>query len=250
MGTFVDAFTSDLATAKNLDAAMDMLAVRVSTLGFQRVLYAYTPSPRTRDGFLLPPPVVCRNFPVGWKKHWHEVNQADPYYRACFDTTLPIDWHELRCRNQLTAAERRTCHYMDDYGMPFGITVPIHMPDGAFAGLSAVWRESGSENEWRGVSTRALDAIFLVAHHFHYTIHPRFHGPTRIDTPHLTSRELECLEWAAVGKSSSEIGAIIGCSMETVRFHFKNIMRKLDSVNRAQALIKAIHFGLISGSRH
>lgn len=250
MSHFIHGFVAELETAKTLETSMDVLAGYVSSLGFPRVLYAYTPVPRAPDGHLCPPPVICRNFPTGWKRHWNEVNEHDPYYKACFESTLPIDWRELRSRKRLTAAEQRACRYMDDYGMPRGITVPIHLPNGAFAGMSAIWKENGSDGEWSELAARARDAIFLVAHHFHYCVHARFHasGTMNRPRPRLTPREIECLEWVAAGKSSLEIGIILGCSGETVRFHLKNAMRKLSAVNRAQASIKACHLGLIKGT--
>jgi len=35
----------------------------------------------------------------------------------------------------------------------------------------------------------------------------------------LTARELECMHWAAMGKTSWEIGSIIGLTERTINFH-------------------------------
>lgn len=53
---------------------------------------------------------------------------------------------------------------------------------------------------------------------------------------HLTSRELDCLHWAAQGKTNWEIGEILEISENTVRFHFKNIFAKLEVSSRSQAV--------------
>ncbi len=61
----------------------------------------------------------------------------------------------------------------------------------------------------------------------------------------LSSREIECLRWAAAGKSSDEIAIILGISVYTVSSYFKTATRKLDSVNRMQAIARAMRMKLI-----
>jgi DNA-binding CsgD family transcriptional regulator/TolB-like protein len=61
----------------------------------------------------------------------------------------------------------------------------------------------------------------------------------------LSSREQVCLGWAAQGKSSWDIGAILAISENTVNFHIKNAMKKLQTTSRTVAAIKAMHLGLI-----
>lgn len=47
------------------------------------------------------------------------------------------------------------------------------------------------------------------------------------------------------GKSSWEIGVILRVSENTVNFHLKNAMRKLETNSRTHCLAKAIRPGLI-----
>ncbi|WP_164843757.1 helix-turn-helix transcriptional regulator [Sinorhizobium meliloti] len=61
----------------------------------------------------------------------------------------------------------------------------------------------------------------------------------------LSSREVECLRWAAAGKSSDEIAIILGISAYTVSSYFKSATRKLDAVNRMQAIARAMRMKLI-----
>jgi DNA-binding CsgD family transcriptional regulator len=62
---------------------------------------------------------------------------------------------------------------------------------------------------------------------------------------HLSSRERDCLLWTAKGKSSVDIGFILGISESTVNFHIKNSMTKLGAATRTVAVVKAIQRGLI-----
>ena len=61
----------------------------------------------------------------------------------------------------------------------------------------------------------------------------------------LTQRELECLTWTANGKTSWEIAVILGVSESTATFHLRNAGNKLKASNRAHAVAKAMHQGLI-----
>ncbi|WP_349435685.1 LuxR C-terminal-related transcriptional regulator [Pararhizobium sp. A13] len=61
----------------------------------------------------------------------------------------------------------------------------------------------------------------------------------------LSAREIECLRWAAAGKSSDEIAIILGISVYTVSSYFKTATRKLDAVNRMQAIARAMRMKLI-----
>ncbi|MBB4263641.1 MULTISPECIES: response regulator transcription factor [Bradyrhizobium] len=61
----------------------------------------------------------------------------------------------------------------------------------------------------------------------------------------LSEREKQCLRWIEQGKSSWEIGVILNVSENTVNFHVKNAMRKLETTSRTQCVVKARRLGLI-----
>lgn len=56
----------------------------------------------------------------------------------------------------------------------------------------------------------------------------------------LTAREQEILRWIYLGKSNGEVGAILKISPLTVKNHVQKILRKLNVVNRTQAVGKAL----------
>jgi DNA-binding CsgD family transcriptional regulator len=65
----------------------------------------------------------------------------------------------------------------------------------------------------------------------------------------LTARQLECLRWAAAGKSSADIGAIVGLSPRTVDDHLAAACRRLGVRTRVQAVVLSLHHQLISPPR-
>ena len=67
------------------------------------------------------------------------------------------------------------------------------------------------------------------------------HGaPARQNLPIVTARERVILHWIYLGKSNAEIGLILGISPLTVKNHVQNLLRRLNVVNRAQAVGKAL----------
>lgn len=64
----------------------------------------------------------------------------------------------------------------------------------------------------------------------------------------LTKREIQCLKWAAAGKTDADIGQIIGISGPTVRFHVQNAALKLRVAGRAQAIHRATGLGYIGAA--
>src|SRR5690606_361253 len=61
----------------------------------------------------------------------------------------------------------------------------------------------------------------------------------------LTERELCCLEWAALGKTSWEVGVILGLTERTINFHIHNACRKLGVHGRQAAITAALHAGML-----
>ena len=64
------------------------------------------------------------------------------------------------------------------------------------------------------------------------------------NTP-LSGRELQCLEWVSLGKTSWETASILGLSERTVNFHLRNACRKLNVYGRQAGVVKAMRLGLL-----
>jgi DNA-binding CsgD family transcriptional regulator len=63
--------------------------------------------------------------------------------------------------------------------------------------------------------------------------------------PVLTARERQCLRWSASGKTSNEIGSILGISQNTVYFHLKRAASKLDVYGTRHAITRAMELRLL-----
>ncbi|MEX0937534.1 MAG: response regulator transcription factor [Pirellulales bacterium] len=63
--------------------------------------------------------------------------------------------------------------------------------------------------------------------------------------PPLTKRETQVLRHVALGLSNKEIGQSLGISIETVKEHVQNILRKIAVSDRTQAAVWAVRQGII-----
>lgn len=171
-----------------------------------------------------PLPLVCRY-------------ESEPFWinRDGIRTSIP---NPMLDRIDLTDFERRGL-------TPSAIVVPVHLPFGqigaaSFQPSSTLRIDLSSEFEMFGDVLGVLARTFIAGY-------VRTMGPPKslpVDAM-LSEREVECLRWAAIGKTDQEIGAILSRSRATIRFHIQNASIKLDTVNRSQTIFKAAQLGYI-----
>ncbi|MBN9987029.1 LuxR family transcriptional regulator [Rhizobium laguerreae] len=114
---------------------------------------------------------------------------------------------------------------------------PTHDPSGLRGAVSfAGDREPFSPAEMRELS-------YIAIHVFDRLAEIRNLDTRMTDT--LTDREIDCLNWTAAGKTSAEIAEILTLSEHTVNHYLNRATKKLDTVNRTQAVAKALRIGLI-----
>jgi LuxR family quorum-sensing system transcriptional regulator CciR len=129
------------------------------------------------------------------------------------------------------------------------IVVPVHLPFGQIGAASFnpvdrtkldLSEEFRLYGDWFGLLARTFIATYAQV------MGSMQHLPPE---SRLSKREVECLRWAAIGKTDLEISMIMSRSRATVRFHIHNASMKLDAVNRSQTVFKAAQLGYISLQR-
>lgn len=124
------------------------------------------------------------------------------------------------------------------HGFVAGACIPVHDVEGDRACVIF----SGDRDP---TSHRELVELTMIAiHAFQRLIEVTSNDGRREQV--LTDRELDCLAWTAAGKTSADIAAILSLSEHTVNHYLNRAAKKLDTVNRTQAVAKALRRGLIS----
>ncbi|WP_188238138.1 helix-turn-helix transcriptional regulator [Sphingopyxis sp. LK2115] len=123
------------------------------------------------------------------------------------------------------------------------IIAPVHLPRGLVGAVFWCSREPvGVEALFDEHAARLhMLALRLVATHNEARGRPR----NAMVPQTLTRREVQCLRWAAAGKTDAEIGIILSLSVSTVRFHLRNAAGKLGATGRAQSIQIAAGLGYV-----
>jgi len=126
------------------------------------------------------------------------------------------------------------------------IVVPVHMPFGQIGACAYTSRDPeksdlAAEFEAYGPILGLYGRVFVTSY-----VQTMGRLRDRALTQRLSRRETQCLRWAALGKTDDDISRILSLSRSTVRFHLTNAASKLDTINRAQTVVKATVLGYIS----
>lgn len=184
-----------------------------------------------------PHEIIIVNYPKEWVSYYTDRKYIfdDPTVSRSAQTQIPYLWHEFR---DLRPSQRAIFSDLSDFGVQDGYTIPLHAPDGMTFVASFAFRRPVI-SAYDRVTITALTSQF-------YFRYKQLLNPSSSPSKLLSEREGECLVWAARGKSSWETGIILGISENTVNFHIKNALGKLQSTNRIEGVVRAICLGLIS----
>jgi DNA-binding CsgD family transcriptional regulator len=129
------------------------------------------------------------------------------------------------------------------------IVAPIHLPFGQI-GAASFLSPNTALDDLSGPFAKHAEVLALLARIFvaSYVKVTERRAP-EFGAVHLSKREVECLRWAAAGKTNEEIAMILGLKRTTIRFHIRTAAQKLDAVNRDQALFKAAQLGFLATLR-
>ncbi|EHR00857.1 helix-turn-helix transcriptional regulator [Bradyrhizobium sp. WSM471] len=228
---------------RSLKALFDLLVSCSSEQGFSQVAYGSLTDtgPARLPEYLRA--AVTVNFPSDWCERYSErrYNAIDPVVRRTTMLSAPFLWDRLAEQHQLQPGETRVLNEAREAGLKHGVTVPLFGPFGRLSVVSFASSFDDADPEHR---LSHLNALAWQFHHAFAEIAPSSEGTCQMQVA-LSEREKDCLRWVEEGKSSWEIGVILKVSENTVNFHLKNAMRKLETNSRTHCVVKAIRHGLI-----
>lgn len=178
-------------------------------------------------------------YPKEWQEHCSKsgYDRLDPRVSLGNSKALPLLWDDAYKNPNTTDSERRKFDEAKEFGLRTGVTIPLPRRLGTCPTMSFV------QTETSGLSNSAVIYLSLAASVFHTMVECSLDLNAHV--PSLTAREKDCISWVAKGKSSDDIGIILGISPNTVDFHVKNVMKKLETTNRMVAAMEAEELGLI-----
>jgi len=175
-------------------------------------------------------------YPAGWMDRYIEQNYAptDPVIHRLKRDHSPFFWSEaaFNADGEHNAIAKKMFGEAAEHDLRAGVALPVITLDGAIVGVSLGGDAFGMIS---------MISTFAIAR----AVDLRNSGKKH-KRPTLTPREVECLKWAADGKTEWEISAILKVSEHTADKHLANTHRKLCAANRAHAVALAIRWRFIS----
>lgn len=194
----------------------------------------------------------------GWmadgERWWEDTRLAlnSPLPRACRYESEPFWCNEHgmfgRWRNEyleemdLTDFQKRSLVHA-------AIVVPVHLPFGQIAAVSFTPTDR-TLTDLSEMYEKHADLMAAMTRRFiaGYVMVMRTKRRRIPADCMLSKREVECLRWAAIGKTDKEISMILDRSHATIRYHIHRAGEKLDAVNRSQTIFKAGQLGYLGAS--
>jgi len=232
---------AELMHCPSLDAWRNLVFKLALDLGYERTLLAVLPGRNT--------PVEAKfaflhsNYSTDWRNRYdaEKMHLVDPTFTHCINKSIPLIWSP----DIFTAGKSREMYEEAcTHGLKSGITLPIHGAQGELGLLCFVTDTNPGKNFQR--DAMAMLPALACLRDFVYESSLRYIKSSRPADilPPVTPRELECLKWCAVGKSSWDTAQILRCSEATINFHFSNMRRKFGVSSRQQVVVKAMRSGL------
>lgn len=227
-----------LPTAHSRQAIHDLLERTIHGYGLRHYAYVSFPAGEA-DG-----PLMLTTYPDSWTERYGEqrYDRVDPVIARAVGTMLPFAWTLDTLAQPST---RRLKAFLDDAaeaGIRRGVTIPIHDRQGRASSLTLA--EFGLEPDFQRCIDRHQHALHLVALHLHARLR-QDERPEPQARPTLTPREIDCLQWAAKGKSASDIAEIMRISRRTVVFHTENAKQKFGVATLSQAIARGLMHDII-----
>ena len=227
----------DLDRAATPDEIARLMVGALGGYGISYVMAGIVPAPNMPAGRHAGY-VLASTMPEEWARRYVSRGYAlhDPTVRRLCTSATPFEWSAVQPDTQ---AAGRVMDEAGEFGIRAGLTIPFVTLDGEPGGISF----SGERIEIEPADRIAVNLIatYAVGQLLLMNSRPHPGEPVR-----LSPRERETLQWAAEGKTDSEIGVVMGITAAGVDYHLRSVRAKLDTVNKAHTVAQALRAGLIT----
>jgi|SRR5882757_7640569 len=211
-----------------LSESSDVVTLRAGMVEIATALdlhcFAYLALPQRPGGM----PQQITTYPPAWAEHYlrNHYERLDPVVVQALGGTEPFEWGLELGQVVKSKAQRKLLDEAAEFGIRCGFTVPIHDGHGPIAAVTFAANDHHTAKFRQRVKEHQR-VLQLVAMYFHAHARRQLIPNRKVDGVQLSPRELECLEWAAEGKSAWEVGRILGISRHTAAFYLDNAKAKL-----------------------
>ena len=228
-------FVPTVSALENAELVADYFQEVIACYGGTYVLMCRVPQPHES----LADCILMDTRPVAWARRYRNKGYMtiDPLVLTAQRRATPCSWSDAMIAFPKDSIEQIIHTERLANGVTDGLLVPIHTKNG-HAGLVSI-------SATIALTYQAFNALTLMA----LVVHNQLSALQRSDPDELeafTTREVECLTWAAAGKSDAEIAMILELSPKTVNYHIEGAKRRMNAASRTHAVASAFRLGLIN----
>jgi len=235
METGIRELLSTLGGLRDAHQVFDQIGRSARHLGFDQCAYGL----RLPLPFTKPRTLMLNNYDSRWSRRYEDKGylDVDPTVRIGQRSNFPFVWS-----NEIFRGAPQFWSEARSFGLNVGWAQSCFDGDGAVGLLSVSRSHEALTHIELMAKEPPLRRLVNIGHTALSFVLGR--NVTNARTA-LTKREVEVLQWTADGKTSSEIGNILSVATDTVNFHIKNVIAKLDVANKTAAVAKAAVLGLL-----
>ena len=224
----------DVPCEKEMFRKVDAAA---AAMGFEHCAYGLRlPLPLSN-----PATIMLNNYPRVWQERYASKGyvKLDPTVLHGRQSRAPLIWSD-----ELFADAPELWDEAQSYGLRVG-WAQSSLDALGVGGMLTLSRSSGelTASELRRNEQRMRWLVSVAHHALARVVNTSGHHRA---APKLTTREIEVLKWTADGKSAQEVADILTLSKNTVDFHVKNAVNKLQTANKTSAVVRAAILGLLN----
>jgi len=235
---YLENYIERIKLTETIDDAFAAFSDIMLDYGYDRLVYTLITDHPSLN--LEKQPGLATSYPDDWIKHYTEQHylKDDPVVLAMLKSGTPFFWDDLHQDPTMSDYSLDILNQGSDAGVKDGIGLPMFGKPGEIVGIGLTKNISDKKRDYQ-----FLAGAYLLSSFFHQ----KFRQLLVKDTvDNLTKREISILSWAAEGKTDDEISEILTLSVNTVRYHWKNIFKKLGANGKMYAVSKALTLGLVT----
>ena len=183
--------------------------------------------------------MLIQQFPSDWAKRYNARQYLfrDPIFHRIMQPGLEqFTWGEAYDHGPSKSDAKLISGEASEFGLRDGVVIPIELLDHCTVVISFGGdRPTYGPDDLRALSFATSCAVGKLLMH---------RADRRGTEAALSRRELDCLSWAAEGKSDWEMAVILGVAPSTIQKHILAARTKLGAVTRGHAIAKAFRLNL------
>lgn len=225
-------------TSKEKHEPIKSIAKRAcSQLGVQHISYVGMNLTKSKNQR----PYVLHTYPDKWENHYwsQQYIKIDPVVNLGLNSLMPLDWQSLR-----STSPSAGIFFKEAFAFGVGnqgITIPIRGPYGDKGLLSFSLNEK--DDLWDLYIQENLPDLNILAYYIHQAIQIS-EGGSKLEVK-LSKREIDVLQWLAIGKSKQDVADILNISIHTVKTYAETARYRLNALNTTHAVALAMDSSLI-----